>query len=166
MQPVEMQFPDARILLFCKAPVPGEVKTRLIPALGTDGACDLYTRLLHHALQTVVDARLCRLEIWVAPDTSHPFFSDWRGMDGVDLFAQSGEDLGMRMCNAAMDAGQRAPHRVLIGGDCPLISAAYLQSALTKLHSGHDAVLGPAEDGGYVLLGLNQCDPRLFDRID
>jgi len=161
-----MQFPEAKILLFCRAPVPGEVKTRLIPALGREGASQLYTRLLQHVLQTVVDARLCPLEIWVTPHNTHPFFLDWIDLDGVELFTQRGEDLGMRMYNAVMDARQRAQFQILIGSDCPLLSAAYLESALTKLHSGYDAVLGPAEDGGYVLLGLRQCHLQLFEQID
>jgi|TARA_B100000315_G_scaffold251426_1_gene286216 hypothetical protein len=160
-----MQFPDARILLFCRAPLAGKVKTRLIPTLGSEAAGRLYTRLLRHVLQIVVDARLCALEIWVTPDGKHPFFSEWIELDGVDLFTQSGSDLGMRMYNAAMDAGKRAESVVLIGSDCPVMSAAYLESALTKLHSGYDAVLGPAEDGGYVLLGLRRCHVSLFEQI-
>lgn len=160
-----MQFPDARILLFCRAPLAGKVKTRLIPALGSEAACQLYTRLLRHSLQTVVDAKLCPLEIWVTPDGKHPFFSDWIDLDCVDLFTQSGADLGMRMYNAAVDARGRAQSVVLIGSDCPLMSAAYLQDALAKLQCGYDAVLGPAEDGGYVLLGLRQCPWQLFEQM-
>lgn len=160
-----MQFPHAKILLFCKAPLAGEVKTRLIPALGSEGAKQFYVRLLRHILQTVVDARLSPLEIWVTPQDNHPFFADWTGLDCVDLYTQTGEDLGLRMYNAAMDASQRAQELILIGVDCPLMSAAYLQSALTKLHHGYDAVLGPAEDGGYVLLGLKQCQLQLFEQM-
>ncbi|HJN52877.1 MAG: TIGR04282 family arsenosugar biosynthesis glycosyltransferase [Pseudomonadales bacterium] len=161
-----MQFPDARILLFCRTPQPGKVKTRLIPALGSEAASQLYTRLLRHAVQTVLDAHLCPLEIWVTPDAKHPFFSEWAELDSVELFVQSGADLGMRMYNATMDARMRAQSVVLIGGDCPLMSAGYLESALTKLQRGYDAVVGPAEDGGYVLLGLRQCHLTLFEQIN
>ena len=81
---------------------------------------------------------------------------------GFRLREQRGEDLGERMRHAAELTLETASFLVLIGGDCPVLNAGYVARALRLLESGCDAVLGPAEDGGYVLLGLRRSDPLLF----
>jgi rSAM/selenodomain-associated transferase 1 len=160
-----MRYPNARILIFAKAPEPGFAKTRLIPALGAQGAADLYGRLLEFTVQQVVEADLCPIELWCAPDSRHPFFQQLAAHEALTLQVQQGEDLGDRMCHGAETALRTVKMVVLIGADCPLMSAAHLQQALDWLSTGEDAVLGPAEDGGYVLLGLKRNDPRLFSGI-
>jgi len=160
-----MRYPNARILIFAKAPEPGFAKTRLIPALGAQGAVDLYGRLLVFAVQQVVEADLCPVELWCAPDSRHPLFQRLAMHDALTLQVQQGEDLGDRMHHGAETALQQAEMVVLIGADCPLMDAAHLQQAFAWLAAGEDAVLGPAEDGGYVLLGLKCSEPRLFSNI-
>jgi hypothetical protein len=157
-----MRFPDARILIFAKAPVPGKVKTRLIPRLGAAGASALYERLLRRVAREVATAGLAGVDCWCAPDSRHAIFAELHVELGFRLREQRGEDLGERMRHAAERTLESAASLVLIGGDCPVLKAEHVARSLHWLERGCDAVLGPAEDGGYVLLGLRRSDPRLF----
>ena len=159
------EFPAARLLIFAKAPVPGRVKTRLAGRLGTRGAAALYKKLLRRTLAIAREARLCPVELWCAPDGRHGFFTACRREYGVRLRRQCGGDLGRRM-NQALNR-TLAVHRfaVLIGGDCVSLGAAELRGAVSRLAAGRDAVLGPARDGGYLLVGLRQPRPALFRGI-
>mgnify|MGYP006170812589 FL=1 len=158
-----MKYSDARILVFCKAPVPGEVKTRLIPALGDQGACDLHIELATHILDVVQAAQLAPVQLWCAPDTNHAFFTE---RHEVSLYQQTGQDLGERMHRAFVSAlADPGVNRViLIGADCPTIDDNYMDTALGKLED-HDAVIGPAEDGGYGLIGLTKPNADYFQDI-
>ncbi len=158
-----MRFPDARILLFAKAPEPGRVKTRLIPAIGADAAAGLYRQLLEATVERIVASRLAPLECWCAPDSGHPVFDGLRARHRIDLRVQQGGDLGARMEAATTDAlGRCGGPVLLVGGDCPGLDGGHLARALGALGEGDDAVIGPAEDGGYVLLGLRRSAPDLF----
>jgi rSAM/selenodomain-associated transferase 1 len=158
--------PSAHLLVFAKAPVPGQAKTRLIPLLGAEGAARLQARLTRRALNTAMGANSGKVELWCAPDAGHPFFSALGAELGVSLHNQCGGDLGERMSNAAARS-LAGNHPVLIlGTDCPLLTPPHLQQALAALSLGQDAVLIPAEDGGYVLLGLARMAPELFSGID
>lgn len=160
-----MEFPDARLLIFAKAPVPGRAKTRLIPALGVYRAAALQRQLGEYTLTRATEARLCPVELWCAPDTRHPFFAHCRRKFGISLQAQQGADLGRRMQGALAVALRQAKSVVLIGTDCPGLTAEDLYDALAALTTGADVVLGPAEDGGYVLIGVRRCSRRLFSGI-
>ncbi len=151
-----------RVVVFAKAPEPGRVKTRLIPALGEAGAAVLHRRLVAHSLRAATDAALGPVELWCDPDIGDPFFSDCERDFGVSLHAQGQGDLGARMERALDAALTRASRAILVGSDIPGLSAQYLRDAERMLLAGNDAVIGPAEDGGYVLIGLSRCDPRLF----
>jgi len=158
------RFPDARILVFAKAPVPGAVKTRLIPELGAEGAAALHRELLETTLARLAPARIAPIELWCSPDAGHPVLAALGQRYGVTLKIQRGADLGERLLHAARDALARAGAAVLIGCDCPALGPDYLAEALSALHDGAstDAVLGPADDGGYVLLALGEAAPSLF----
>lgn len=162
-----MQFPRSRLLLFAKAPVPGTVKTRLIPALGEAGATRLHARLVEHALALAVAAGsgLAPVELWCAPATDHPFFAASAATHPVRLCSQRGADLGERMHHALATALEEAESAVLMGSDCPAIDGGYLAQAFVALEDGADLVLGPAADGGYVLVGLRRPQPALFRHI-
>ena len=175
-----MRFPCARILVFAKAPVAGSVKTRLIPALGADGAAGLHADLLRQIIERIAVARTERrqewpatpvapvapVELWCAPDSRHALFQDLEQRFDLGLRAQCGGDLGERLLRASADALTRARAVVLIGSDCPDMTADILASALALLAQPNvDAVLGPAADGGYVLLALRQAEPLLFRGI-
>jgi len=163
-----MRFPNARILIFAKAPLPGGCKTRLIPALGRDGAAALAERLLCGTIERIGGAGLAPAELWCAPDVEHPLFQRLAIGFDLRLEIQRGDDLGVRMQHATALALERAERVVLIGTDCPDLGPEYLRQALDSL-SEHAVALGPADDGGYVLLGLSRDArrvlPRLFEEV-
>jgi rSAM/selenodomain-associated transferase 1 len=150
-------------MVFAKAP--GEAKTRLIPALGAAGAAALHRQLVMHCLRAATDAQLGPVELWCAPDTSDPFFRECERQLGVSLWEQGEGDLGERMQRAFESALVRAARAILVGSDIPALSARYLRDADRALVRGNKVVIGPAEDGGYVLIGLSRCDPELFRDI-
>jgi len=154
-----------RIALFAKAPVAGHVKTRLADMLGPERAAGLHAALVRHALATMAEARLGPLELWCSPDASHEFFARCAREWGATLHEQRGGDLGERMQRTFDEAFARGEALVLIGSDCPALTAAHLAAAASALAS-HDAVFTPAEDGGYVLVGLARSVANLFDGIE
>ncbi len=153
-----------------KAPVAGEAKTRLIPALGADGAAALAARLLEHALQTALAAAadgaegLGPVELCCAPDSQHAGFDGVRRHTALEFAAQGDGDLGARMQRAF--ARRLASHgrALLIGTDAPALDAAMLRRAAAALRT-HEAVFVPALDGGYALIGLAQPVPSLFESM-
>lgn len=156
---------DASILVFAKAPLAGSVKTRLVPVLGTRGAAALHARMVRHTLRTACAAGIGRVELWCAPSVDHAFFGRCAADFGVTLAAQEGADLGARMDHAFARALMRGP-AIAIGTDCPALTVADLCDAAAALREGVHAVIAPAEDGGYVLIGLRRREPRLFSGID
>ncbi len=160
-----MEFPAARILVFAKAPIPGQAKTRLIPALGAQGAADLHEKMVRHTLDTATQANLCPVELWCANEPDHPFFYDLLQHYPLTLKQQCGNDLGERMNYALCKTLKQSPYALLIGTDSPSLAVNDLRNALEKLKNGDDCVLNPAEDGGYVLIGLSRCDDKIFSDI-
>jgi rSAM/selenodomain-associated transferase 1 len=157
--------PDLAILVFAKAPVAGAAKTRLIPLLGAEGAAELQGRLLRHALATARGAAPAQLELWCAPDTRHPALVTAAGDAGATLQVQCSGNLGERMAQAFTRSLAHARYAICIGTDCPALTVKHLDNAASALREGHDAVLSPAEDGGYTLIGLSRNEPRLFEGI-
>ena len=150
--------------MFAKAPVAGEVKTRLAPLLGPEGAAALHSGLVRHALSAAVQSRVGSVELWCTPDESHSFFARCAQDFGVALRRQEGADLGERMRRAFDAALAAGSPLIVIGSDCPTLREPDLQSAAHALLT-HDAVIAPAEDGGYVLVGLAKPAPALFDGV-
>lgn len=158
--------PEAvHIAVLAKAPVAGLAKTRLIPALGPQGAARLQRQWTRRALQTARQAKLGEVSLWCAPDAQHRFFRALRRVEGVDCRTQPNADLGQRMLQALTAQGLASPC-IVIGTDCPALTPAHLHQAADALRSGQDAVFIPALDGGYVLVGLRREVPRLFEGID
>jgi len=149
-----------QIAVLAKAPVPGVAKTRLIPALGARGAARLQRQLTLHTLATAAAARLGPVTLWCAPDTGHWFFRALRRA-AVECVAQPGGDLGQRMHTAFVHHCTQGP-ALLVGTDCPALQPAHLREAARRLCDGAEAVFQPAEDGGYVLLGLRRPQALLF----
>lgn len=156
--------PEAEIAVFAKAPVAGAVKTRLAGILGSDAAASLHAGLVRHALSTAVQARIGPVSLWCAPAAEHPFFERCRDEFGAALRAQRGDDLGERMRNAFEPAWAARAPLLVIGADCPALTVGHLREAAAALR-GKDAVFAPAEDGGYVLVGLARALPSIFDRV-
>lgn len=149
------------VIVFAKAPVPGAVKTRLVPALGAEGAAALATCMLRHTLEQAVSADVGPVELCVAPDDAHPALRDAAATYGVALVVQGDGDLGQRMHRAFQRHLQAPGQALLIGTDAPALDAAVLRDAARAL-AAHDAVFVPALDGGYALVGLRRADARCF----
>lgn len=153
-----------RIVVFAKAPYPGFAKTRLIPALGVEGAAALAARLLEVTLAACLASEADKVELSTLPD-----FQDvrWQGSEPHESIITSSQgpgDLGKRLYHAvsrSIDSGERV---LVIGADCPTLSVSILNEAINNLRAA-DAVMVPATDGGYVLFGLNRYDSRLFSGI-
>lgn len=154
-------YPDCVLMIFCKAPVPGQVKTRLMPDLTADQAADLHRELGIRTLELATSGQLCPVQLWCAPDTGHPFFTAAAADYPVSLKQQQGRDLGERMQNAFDSALTDYSGALLVGCDCPSLTKTDLEDALIAL-AVNDVVLSPAEDGGYVLIGLKRPCPELF----
>lgn len=152
-----------KTVLLTKAPRPGHVKTRLIPLLGPEGAAALQARLIKHALATIRRAALGDVELHGDP-ADDAFLKFCAAQYRASLTEQCAGDLGARMHHAftaaAHDAGV-----LLIGSDCPALTARHLREAARALTTDCDAVLVPVEDGGYALIGLRHPEPRLFEDI-
>ncbi|MGF1528442.1 MAG: TIGR04282 family arsenosugar biosynthesis glycosyltransferase [Candidatus Competibacterales bacterium] len=152
-------------MVFAKAPVPGTVKTRLIPALGVEGAAKLHRRLLWQTLVTAAQLEPPPVGyLYAAPDTRHGFLRRCARRFRLQLVPQRGADLGERLANAFDEVLARHRKALVIGADCISLTAADLATALQWLEAS-DAVLGPALDGGYLLLGLRAPCRALFEAV-
>ena len=151
-----------RIVIIAKAPRPGYAKTRLIPALGAQGAAALAQLMLRHAVSIALQAGVGPVELCAAPNRHDPAWAAL-ALPQKLLWSDQGEgDLGERMARAAQRTLAQGESVLLIGTDCPQMDAAHLQRAAASLQT-HDACLTPTLDGGYALLGLNQFHASLFD---
>jgi hypothetical protein len=146
-----------RIVIFAKAPVPGRVKTRLIPALGAEGAAKLAAEMLE---RTVAEALASGLEVELCGE---PDPTTWYDGPALHLTAQGEGGLGERLGRGA-ERVLGTQNILLIGADCPALDSPLLRAAAEALET-RDAVIHPAEDGGYVLLGLRRFDASLFEGI-
>jgi hypothetical protein len=154
---------ETRIVIFAKAPVPGRVKTRLIPALGEEGAARLAARMLQDTVREAIKVEAAEVELCAEPAPEH---ADWQGLlPPVRLERQGGGDLGERLARAAERVTGRGQRVIFIGTDCPALTAPRLRQACRELES-HDAVIHPTFDGGYALLGLRSYDPSIFAGIE
>lgn len=160
-----MEYPHARILVFAKAPVAGYAKTRLVPFLEDRLAAELHLELITRTLDIATGNDLCPVELWCAPDCEHAFFERCRTTYDITLHRQHGQDLGQRMARALARTLQNSRPVLLIGTDNADLDDEYLRSTIELLTMETDVVIGPATDGGYVLIGLNRFIPDLFDSI-
>ncbi|MBI2070696.1 MAG: TIGR04282 family arsenosugar biosynthesis glycosyltransferase [Elusimicrobia bacterium] len=153
-----------KIVIFVKAPVPGQVKTRLCPPLSNREAAALYKALAKDALSAARSVPLTQVDVAYDPWPPH-IEPVWMSDDRPDFFPQQGSDLGERLSHAAQHAfSSGASKVVIIGSDSPRLSADHLTHAF-ELLDRHDIVLGPAHDGGYYLIGLCRPVPEVFENI-
>jgi rSAM/selenodomain-associated transferase 1 len=145
----------ALVVVFTRAPAVGRVKTRLARAVGDAAALECHRALLQHTLQVVeasgLDAEIC-LDGDPAALPPHR----------LPVRSQHGGDLGERMQGAIADVCARSRSAILIGTDCPVLDGEYLLAADAALRNGANVVIGPVEDGGYVLIGMTRPQPKLF----
>jgi hypothetical protein len=149
------------VIVFAKAPRAGQAKTRLIAALGAEGAALLAERLLNATLDHAVAADIGPVQLCVTPDRTHPAFAAASRHGSVIVTEQGDGDLGERMARAFERALATRGIALLIGTDAPQLDAAYLRAAAAALDDA-DAVFGPAADGGYTLVGLQRPAAGLF----
>jgi uncharacterized protein len=160
----------AALVIFAKAPVPGQVKTRLTPALTEDEAATLHGSFVLDTLERT-KAAVGKFKLPVdrflacAPSSSHVFFRIMEARHGVTLLDQQGEDLGIRMHHAFDSLFRRGYQRIcLVGTDVPSLPLTHYRDAMEALIH-HDVVIGPANDGGYYLIGLTRPHHDLFINI-
>ena len=152
-----------RLILFARYPVPGRVKTRLIPALGAEGAASLHRRLVLRTLRTAHAAcRSLNAELELRYDGGHETANrHWLGIQGL-CRPQKGGDLGERMANAFEDSFREgSTATIIIGSDCPGLRPDTVAAGFDHL-SRVPTAFGPANDGGYYLIGLSRIFPELF----
>ncbi len=151
--------------VFARPPISGQVKTRLIPALGAEGATALYRRMLQHAVEQACQADYDAVQLWCSEQPEHAFFSSLSSRFDFGLQVQKGNDLGQRMANALQSGLGEYQSVVLAGSDCPALTSNVLSEAAESLCGRSPVVLGPAQDGGYYLIGCNRVVPDVFSRI-
>ena len=150
--------------IFAKAPIQGFVKTRLIAELGDKKATDVYIELLDRTINLALTSEY-KTQIWCAPNQQHDFFQFNKQKYGVILKDQLGRGLGERMQYALRQGLKEVDEVMLIGADCPVFTTEYLVKAFEALRLS-DVVLGPAEDGGFVLVGCRRTHEKMFDGVN
>lgn len=155
-----------RLIIFTRYPEPGKTKTRLIPLLGAEGAATLQRQMTEHKLAEVKKLQaVSQLSVEVHfAGGNEQLMQNWLG-SSIIYQQQSEGDIGCRMASAfqaSFESGMNSV--VLIGTDCPDLNDRLMAQAFQSLEQ-HDLVLGPAEDGGYYLIGLHQLIPELFTGI-
>jgi len=152
---------NKQLIIFIKEPIAGQCKTRLIPLLGEQGAADFYKQLVSHSVTTAKQLNNIDIALYTYPETQHPFIQNLAANSATSIHSQQGKDLGERMYNALHTSLKSYAHCVLIGSDCPGITSDYIEQAFKALES-NTITLGPATDGGYVLIGCNKLSTSVF----
>ena len=151
------------IVLMLKAPRPGTVKTRLARDLGAVPAAKIYRRLVERQVSQLPEG--WPVVIHYSPADAEQEMRNWLG-NGFRFIPQCDGDLGTRLIRAARHGFDHGAERLIfLGGDCPAITTGLLQECASDLNA-HDVVIGPADDGGYYLIGVTQLEPHLFAEID
>lgn len=150
------------LLIFIKNPELGKVKTRLAKSIGEDKALQVYKELLKKTILAAgkTDARR---QVWYSSFIDH---EDEIAPDAFEKYLQTGRDLGERMKNSFQKVFEEGINRaVIIGSDCPELDESIIENAFDRLKE-FDLVIGPSEDGGYYLLGMNRLNESLFEDIE
>tara|TARA_B110000858_G_scaffold197668_1_gene260191 strand:- start:15983 stop:16657 length:675 start_codon:yes stop_codon:yes gene_type:complete len=157
--------PRSRILVFAREPLLGQVKTRLASEIGPQEALAVYQAMLARLGALLSKMRAVEWDLWVTSNCSHKDFVSL--CNKRNIFLQSGKNLGAKMDAAIQQTlvDNSIDKVILVGTDCPVLTEDYLDQALLALESGVDVVLGPAEDGGYVLVGMRRPQPAIFEDI-
>lgn len=147
-----------------RAPVPGNTKRRLIPAIGAEPAAALHTAMIRRAVTVALESGVGPVELWCTPTTDHEVFRTLRRQMQVALHTQRGADLGARM-HGAIEA--RPGTTAVIGTDCPFLEPSdFIRTANVLRSSDADVVIVPAMDGGYVLIAVERPSRGLFANVD
>ena len=153
-----------KLIIFTKSPVLGEVKTRLQPDYSPEQSLMVHKKLISHTLELTKSLKNMDIELCCAPDRNTSYFLACENNYPIMLNNQQGDDIGERMAFSMSVSLQTYEKVVVIGTDCPDINEDYINQAFDAL-SSTDVVIGPAMDGGYVLLGLKKFSIELFKNI-
>jgi rSAM/selenodomain-associated transferase 1 len=153
------------VMQFAKWPEAGRVKTRLMPELGAEGAMDAHVRLSLAVLENLVASGYDVQFLWdrpldAAPSAALPIIERLE-THGVGHAWQQGGVLGERMTGALESGLEKAAKAMIVGSDCPSVDADYVRLAVSALDDV-DVVLGPSDDGGYVLIGARKLAPQML----
>jgi len=160
-----MKQSSCKIIVLAKAPIAGSAKTRMIPQLGKKGAAKLQHRLLQHTIDMCHRAELADIALYCSPDVQQAVFQQLQQDYAISLHQQQGNDIGQRMLHAIEEQLQQADKVILIGTDCPTLSARHLKAAFNSLSKQNPLAIAPAEDGGYVLIAASAIHPAIFQNI-
>ena len=152
------------LCVFVKAPVPGRVKTRLARDLGPGAALAAYRLLVERELDAIAQVEF-PVELWVNGDSDNDTVKHWSGRYALPVRRQSSGDLGRKMLEAISRCCAAGRAGIVVGSDLPAVDASYVEQAALLLKE-RDLVLGPAEDGGYALIGMKTPVAALFSGID
>ncbi len=155
------KFKSAAIIIFIKNAEKGKVKTRLASTLGDDKALQIYKALLGHTRKTVLSIPMERLLYY---SSYINFEDDWPASE-FHKYLQPEGNLGDRIAYAFEKAFKNFERVIIVGSDCPTLSKKILTEAFEQLQH-HNFVIGPAQDGGYYLLGMRQFSPSVFENIE
>jgi len=148
-------------MMFAKAPIAGNVKTRLGDKVGMKRAAQIYRKLLSYMLDNLDTQANIHIQLWCWPDTRHPFFLHCARRYRLSLHRQQGKDLGEKMLHATKDSCQKRGYAIIVGTDVPEIDSKLCLQSQHALQQ-HDVVLAPTIDGGYGLVAMNKPRPELF----
>jgi rSAM/selenodomain-associated transferase 1 len=164
MSEVQDARKDALIIQFAKMPIPGQVKTRMLGSLNAVQACELHCDLMLWTCRTLTGANLADVELWVSGGGDHATIRACQTLGVAAVHSQVGNDLGERMFHTISAGLLRYRKLLLVGSDCPAIDEHYLANALKALDDD-SLVLGPAHDGGYVLIGATDIELSVFQGV-
>jgi len=157
-------YPQLTLLVFTRSPIAGKCKTRLIPVLGEQGAADLQYNLLENIVMQLHSYKLCPFEIWQSEPSN--CFIHLKSKFEFSIKTQKGNHLGQRMANAIDETLKKTTYTILIGSDCAEFSQDYLKNAIQLLTAKTaEVVIGPAIDGGYLLVGMSNFNSVIFQNI-
>ena len=153
---------ETAIAILAKAPVPGTVRTPLIPLVGADGAATLYERCTDHAITTAVEAGIGPVELWCRPSMLNPFFAEMARAHPITLRVQGSGDLGMRLFRTFEALLTAHPLAIVMGSNCPALLPVHLRMVAEALDDGYDAAFVPMDDGRCAAGGMRKASEEVF----
>jgi rSAM/selenodomain-associated transferase 1 len=164
MENESLSKPKRLIQIFTKAPIPGNVKTRLAREIGPEKATELHISMFEHILSMSDSLPDTDIEIWYTPEKPHSYFKKFKELHFTTK-EQTGEDLGDRMFAAIKGGLLNYESVILVGSDCPFITTKHLQEAFDILTAGYSYTFIPAVDGGFVLIGATEIEDVIFGGV-